>query len=142
METYSPPSQTSGGSLKRPPFVLAYLLSLLALLMGVHLMLLMARDRECSQYEQLLLDRLRKAPIASTQSRDVRSEIQNLLGGRYSDCSESAIRFSDASDKYLSVILALLRGAGVSAGIGHSGRQHGPTDQLVDDAERKDGDQA
>ena len=123
--------------MRKPPLVLAYLLSLLAILMGVHLTLLMARDRSCREYERALLSRLLDVPPDSDAARNLRNEIQNFFDGDYTDCTATGREFGGAADKYLAIILALLTGAGVSAGVSAGLRERDLTDRLMDDAEDK-----
>lgn len=119
--------------MNRPPLVLAYLLTLLAALMGAHLLVLTARDQGCREYERVLLGRLLKVPPGSPEARNIRNEIQNFFDGRYTDCSRTSADFSDTSDKYLAVILSLLTGAGVAA----AADQSGITDRLLGRGKQK-----
>lgn len=113
--------------MKRPPIVLAYLLTLLAGLMAAHLTVLIARDQSCREYERVLVQRLISLPPDSPQARNLRNEIQNFFGGRYEDCSRTTQDFSDTSDKFLAIILSLLTGAGVAV----AADQSGITDRLL-----------
>lgn len=102
----------TGPGAKRQNYILPYLLLLLAALMTTHLVLLMAKDRQCQRYEEALLARLSRLQPDSDQARNLRNEIQNFFGGRYTDCSQTDEAFAATADKYLAVILSLLTGAG------------------------------
>ena len=122
---------------RRSGYVLAFLLTMLAGLMGAHLLMLTARDQGCREYERVLIQRLLKVPVDSQEARDIRNEIQNFFGGRYADCSATTAAFSDTADKYLAVILSLLTGAGISAGTAMMTNQNDLAHRLLDDAARR-----
>jgi hypothetical protein len=83
-------------------FVMALLL-LLTVLMCVHLATLWVSLTLCAEYAELLLDLKAKDPTFSQARSDP-------------SCANFEATFSEAVDKYLSVILSLIGGAAVSGG--------------------------
>ncbi len=99
--------------------------------MGGHLYLLQVGVRECDAWSSTLLDRLQRTPIGSLQSRELRKELREYLDGRQSECAAAEAVYAEASDRYLSVLLALLTGAGAVGGIalGLKAHRKPPADQ-------------
>jgi hypothetical protein len=90
-------------------FVMGLLL-LLSTLMCVHLLTLWVSLTVCVDYAQLLLD-LKAADPTFSQPRSDPS------------CANFEATFSEAVDKYLSVILSLIGGAAVSGGVAATARK-------------------
>ena len=124
---------------QRPQFVLAYLLGLLGLVMGFHLVLLQTGLNECDSYETMLLERLKNLETGSPEADKLRQELFAYLDGRAGECAAAEEVYSDAADKYLAVILSLLTGAGVSAGAAMAYRHQEKSQQPQEDKEEPPG---
>ena len=125
--------------MKSPPLVLSYLLTLLAVLMGTHLLVLVYRNNVCTEYERILFERLQKVPEGSLRAREIRNEIEDAFSGNLGDCSRSVQDYSDASKAYLATILALLTGAGIgSVASKRYERDETIVDRLLDERDRDD----
>lgn len=96
---------------------LAILLTMLAGLMASHLLLLHTGLRECDAYQRILLERLKVSKIGSADAIAIRKEVAEYLSGKTSECAELESVYQEASDKYVSVILALLTGSGIATGV-------------------------
>ena len=101
----------------RSSFYVFVLLAMLAALMGFHLVLLQTGLSECDAYERILLDRLDKAEIGGAEAIAIRQELADYLSGKTSECAQAEEVYSQAADKYIATILALLTGAGAVAGV-------------------------
>ena len=102
---------------RRPGFYVAFLLLLLAMLMGSHLWLLNVGLQECDEYSDILRDKLRAAPPDSPLHDKLQKQWQEYLDGGESECAAAEDVFAKTSGEYTKIILALLTGAGVAAGV-------------------------
>jgi hypothetical protein len=93
----------------RPAWFIAALLSMLAGLMGSHLWMLRVGVRECDELFRVQLEQQRR--LAAKGNKQA-----NIIPAN-SECSNVEADYSEVADKYLSVILALLGGAGVAGGV-------------------------
>ena len=101
----------------RPAWYVATLLALLSVLMGGHLLLLQTGIWECSSWSKVLTERLRRTSIGSPQAEILRNELRQYLDGKQSECADIESVYAETSDKYLSVLLALLTGASAIGGV-------------------------
>jgi hypothetical protein len=93
----------------RPAWFIAALLSMLAMLMGSHLWMLRVGVDEC--------DELARISFAQARRLAAKSDKQVTVLPLNSECNNIEDDYSKVADKYLSVILALLGGAGVAGGV-------------------------
>jgi hypothetical protein len=93
----------------RPAWFIAALLSMLAMLMGSHLWMLRVGVDECDELARISFEQARR--LAAKSDKQVTVLPLN------SECSNIEEDYSKVADKYLSVILALLGGAGVAGGV-------------------------
>ena len=96
---------------------LAILLGMLAGVMTFHLYLLNTGLQECDAYQRILIQRLKKVPVGSPEGLAIRKELQEYLTGKTSECAQAEEVMANASDKFTAIILSLLTGAGVAAGV-------------------------
>jgi hypothetical protein len=120
----------------RSAWYVGILLALLAALMGAHLALIKSGVNACDFYEKILLERLRKSKVGSIEAIAIRRELAEYLSGKTSECAEIESVYQQASDKYMSVLLALLTGASAAGGValGIRGRKQDSSSVLADDA--------
>ena len=93
------------------------LLAMLATVMGFHLVLLQTGLNECDAYQRILLERLKAADLGGEEAIAIRKELADYLSGKTTECGEAEEVYSQAADKYLAVIISLMTGAGVVAGV-------------------------
>ena len=98
----------------KPSWFVAALLGAFAALLSAHLGVIVYAAQRCSFYQVKLGNRLDQAQIGSPAAQRVHQEI--IENGE--KCSRLFDDFQKASDNYQSTILALLGGAGLSAGVG------------------------
>ena len=101
----------------RSSFYVFVLLAMLAALMGFHLVLLQTGLSECDAYERILLQRLDKSEIGGAEAIVIRKELADYLSGKTSECAQAEEVYSQTADKYLAVIISLMTGAGMAAGV-------------------------
>ena len=102
---------------KRAALYVFTLLAMLATVMGFHLVLLQTGLNECDAYERILLERLKAADLGSEEAVAIRKELADYLSGKTTECGEAEAVYSQAADKYLAVIISLMTGAGIAAGV-------------------------
>jgi hypothetical protein len=93
--------------MNHPTWFVAFLLMMLAALMGVHLYSLSVGVKECDDYAQILFEQARR--VAEIQNDQVKIVANNT------ECNSVEDDFNRAAAQYLSLILALLGGAGIAA---------------------------
>lgn len=103
--------------MNRPAWLVAALLAMMAALMTSHLQLLRNNMVDCDLYLKFLYGRLERTAVGSPEAAILRKELQETYSGKTTECANLEADFSDASDQYLNVILALLGGAGVAGGV-------------------------
>jgi len=100
--------------MSKPPWFIAALLGAFAALLAAHLGILAFAGQRCASYGARLGARLERASIGSPAAKSLHSD-QMENGAK---CTRLIDDFQKASDTYQSTILALLGGAGLSAGVG------------------------
>lgn len=96
---------------------LGILLGMLSAVIVFHLYLLNTGLQECGAYQKILINRLSKVAVGSPEGLMIRKELQEYLSGKTSECAQAEEVMASASDKYTAIILSLLTGAGVAAGV-------------------------
>jgi hypothetical protein len=98
----------------KPSWFVAALLGAFALLLSAHLGMIGYAAQRCSLYGAKLGNRMDQAQIGGPAAQRVHQEIME----NGTKCGRLMDDFQKASDNYQSTILALLGGAGLSAGAG------------------------
>ena len=103
----------------KPPWFVAALLGAFAALLAAHLGMLAFAGQRCASYGAKLVTGMERTPIGSPAAKFLHdAQMENGM-----KCSRLFNDFQRASDNYQSTILALLGGAGLSAGVGMSNKK-------------------
>jgi hypothetical protein len=93
--------------MSRPAWFVATLLLMLLMLMTAHLYVIRVGIRECDEYAQVLIEQAKR--LAKDQAAQVKIEANNT------ECNNIEDDFSKLAAQYISLVLALLGGAGITA---------------------------
>lgn len=100
--------------MSKPAWFFGALLGMLALLLSVHIGLLGYGVHRCSTYSERLQLRLDRLAPGTPEAAALRKDIEI----KATRCQGLADHYDTASERYTGTILALLGGAGLSAGAG------------------------
>jgi hypothetical protein len=103
---------------RQASWAVAVLLAMLATLMVAHLALLHNNSVDCSRYLDFLFRRLDKVQVGSPEALALRKELQQTYSGTTVECANLESDFSEAADRYVRVLLALLGGGAIAVTTG------------------------
>jgi hypothetical protein len=120
--------------MNKPSWFVASLLGAFALLLSAHLGMIGYAAQRCALYGARLGNRMDQAQIGGPAAQRLHQEI--VENG--TKCGRLIDDFQKASDNYQSTILALLGGAGLSAGVGATSQKRSDEFPPPTNSQRKD----